>query len=224
MKTFIIGITGGVGSLVARSLRDRGDEVAGLVRRHAQIAEVSEYGAEGRVGDLTKLDSQQLADLVGSADTIIYTAGAGGSDLDATTAIDRDGVVKAIAAAHTAGVSRFVLVSVFPDAWRDRDESESFEYYIRMKKEAEIALTKSGLDWVILRPAALQDDPARGTVALGPAETHDEITRADVAETLVALAHEARISQQIFELNSGDTPINEAVSANVRPIAQSTSR
>lgn len=49
------------------------------------------------------------------ADTIVFTAGAGGGGQQATTAIDGDGVVKAIEAAHLAGVTRFALVSVGRD-------------------------------------------------------------------------------------------------------------
>jgi hypothetical protein len=60
------------------------------------------------------------------------------------------------------------------------------------------------------------NEPGRGTVALGPAEIHREITRADVAETLAELIHAPRISQQILELNTGTTPIHNAVLANIR--------
>lgn len=216
MKIFIIGITGGVGKLVGQKLRERGDEVSGLIRRPEQEAELAEFGAEGKLGDLTTISPEQLAGLMGPTDSIVFTAGAGGGNMQTTTAIDGDGVVKAIEAAGLAKVSRFILVSVFPEAWRERDEGEGFEYYIRVKKHADVALSRSDLDWVILRPAALTDEDGRGTVVLGPAEIHDEVARADVAETLVEILHEARITQQILELNAGDTPIREAVLRNVR--------
>ncbi|UOQ49797.1 SDR family oxidoreductase [Gracilibacillus caseinilyticus] len=96
---------------------------------------------------------------------------------------------------------------VIPEAWRERNLSDEEEYYFSMKKKADIELTRSGLDWIILRPSLLVDDPGIGTVSLGPAEFHDHIARADVAETLVALLHEPRISKQIHELNTGSTPI-----------------
>lgn len=216
MKTFVIGITGGVGGQVARELRARGDDVSGLIRRPEQQAELAEFGAEGRVGDLTELTPAALAELIGPVDGVLFSAGSGGGDMEATTAIDGDGVVKAIAAAKIAGVRRFVLVSVFPEAWRDRDEGEGFEHYIRVKKDADVALTRSELDWVILRPAALLDDPGRGSIILGPAEIHDEVSRADVAATLAEIVHQPGISRQILELTAGDVPIPDAVAANVR--------
>lgn len=71
------------------------------------------------------------------------------------------------------------------------------------------------MDWVILRPSLLLDEPAAGTISLGPAEAHGEIARADVAETITELLLEPRIRSQILELNTGTTPIREAVQANV---------
>ncbi|MDQ1022180.1 hypothetical protein [Streptomyces afghaniensis] len=53
-------------------------------------------------------------------------------------------------------------------------------------------------------------------MSLGPAELHGEITRDDVATTLAELLHEPRIGRQILELNTGSTPIEEALRANVR--------
>lgn len=216
MKVFIIGVTGGVGARLASSLQERGDQVSGLVRRAAQQEQLNAAGIEAKLGDLTTLTPEELAELVGDADAIAFTAGAGGGGSEATTAIDHGGVVKAIEAARIQGVSRFALVSVFPEAWRERNLGEGFDHYIAAKKDADIALSQSGLDWVILRPAVLLDDPGVGTISLGPAGIHGDITRQDVADTLAALLHEPRITRQILELNHGDVPIDEAVSANIR--------
>lgn len=216
MKIFIIGITGGVGSRLARSLQDRGDTVSGLVRRPEQRDELLELGVDAKLGDLTTITARELAELIGDVDAIAFAAGAGGTGPDATRAIDGEGVVKAIEAGHISGVDRFGLVSVFPEAWRERNLGATFDHYIAVKKDADIALTQSGLDWIILRPSVLLDEAGRGTIALGPAQIHEDITRQDVADTLAALLHESRITQQILELNHGDTPIAEAVEANVR--------
>lgn len=216
MHVFIIGITGGVGSLLATDLVQRGDTVTGLVRRPEQAQHLQQQGITATVGDLTQLTPAALAEHIGSADAIVFTAGAGGSQ-DATTAIDGQGVVTAIAAADLLPIRpRFGLVSVFPEAWRERDLGEDFDHYIDVKKQAEVALTQSDLDYVILRPSALQDDPGVGTVALGPAQIHDTITRADVAATLAGLLHETRISRQILEATAGDTPITDAISHATR--------
>jgi uncharacterized protein YbjT (DUF2867 family) len=149
-------------------------------------------------------------------DVIVFAAGSNGGDRAVTKAVDGEGVGKAITAAGLAGVERFVLVSVLPESWRDRDLDDEVEYYFAVKKDADIAVSRSELDWLILRPSLLFDGPAAGTVSLGPAESHGRISREDVADTLAELVHESRIGRQILELNSGSTPINNAVRANVR--------
>lgn len=216
MDVFIIGITGGIGGLLAQKLRSRGDTVHGLVRRDDQQAELATRGVVAHVGDLSSMTVEQLAAAFGDVDVIVFSAGSNGGTREVTTAIDGDGVVKAIEAAGRAGVERFALVSVLPESWRERDLGEEVEYYFAVKKGADIALSRSDLNWLILRPSLLLDGPGNGTVSLGPAEFHGEITRDDVAATLAELLHEPRIGRQILELNTGSTPIAEAVRANVR--------
>jgi uncharacterized protein YbjT (DUF2867 family) len=216
VDVFIIGITGGIGGLLAQKLRSRGDTVHGLVRRDDQQAELATRGVVAHVGDLSSMTVEQLAAAFGDVDVIVFSAGSNGGTREVTTAIDGDGVVKAIEAAGRAGVERFALVSVLPESWRERDLSEEVEYYFAVKKGADIALSRSDLNWLILRPSLLLDGPGNGTVSLGPAEFHGEITRDDVAATLAELLHEPRIGRQILELNTGSTPIAEAVRANVR--------
>jgi uncharacterized protein YbjT (DUF2867 family) len=216
VDVFIIGITGGIGGLLAQKLRSRGDAVHGLVRRDDQQAELSTWGVNARVGDLSGMSADQLAAAFGDVDVVVFTAGSNGGSREVTKAVDGDGVVKAIKAARLAGVERFVLVSVLPESWRERDLGEEVEYYFAVKKGADVELSRSDLNWLILRPSLLLDGPGTGTVSLGPAELHGEITRDDVAATLVELLHEPRIGRQILELNTGSTPIEEAVRANVR--------
>jgi uncharacterized protein YbjT (DUF2867 family) len=216
MDIFIIGITGGIGGLLAQKLLSRGDAVHGLVRRHDQQSEIETRGMNARVGDLSSMNVEELAATFGDVDAIVFSAGSNGGSKEVTKAIDGDGVGKAIKAARLAGVDRFALVSVLPESWRERDLGEEVEYYFAVKKEADIALSRSDLNWLILRPSLLLDGPGVGTVSLGPAEFHGQITRDDVAGTLAELLHEPRISRQILEVNTGSTPIEDAVRANIR--------
>lgn len=216
MRVFIIGITGAVGGMLARRLATRGDDVGGLVRQPDQQAKLAEWGIAASVGNLAEMSAGELADVIGKADTVVFAAGSNGGARDVTLAIDGDGVHKGIDAARLAGGARFVLLSVLPESWRERDLSDDEEYYFAVKKAADVAVSRSGLDWVILRPSLLTDDPPTGAVSLGPAELHGEISRGDVAVTLAELVHELRISRQILELNTGPTPIPEAVKGNIR--------
>ena len=214
MKTFIIGITGGVGRLTAQRLLERGIEVGGLVREGTTDPELQEAGAQLVTGDLVAMSTDDLTAVLRGSDAVLFTAGAGGKDgAEATTHVDGEGPPKVAAAAQAAGVSRFLLVSVFPEAWRDRHMDEDFEHYMAEKKNAETHLVDIDLDWVILRPAALSDDAGSGKVDLGLSKIHVGIARADVAATLVALIEKPLIRRRILEVTAGSTPIKEAVDA-----------
>lgn len=216
MKVFIIGITGAVGGLLASNLLSRGDSVRGLVRSADKQRELAGLGIDASIGELADLSAGQLAELIAGADWVVYTAGSNGGAREITRTIDGEGVVKAIEATRSSGVEHFALVSVLPESWRERELDEEVEYYFAVKKQADVAVSRSGLNWLILRPSLLLDDSGTGLVSLGPAELHDDITREDVAATLAQLLHEPHISRQILEVNRGTTPIQEAVSANVR--------
>lgn len=152
-----MGIAGETGLRLARVLKNRGDEVDGLYRRAAQAKTLADIAITGTLGDLVQMDGKQLAEALRGSDVIVFTAGAGAADSDAMTdAIDGNGVTKSIAAAHIAGVRRLILVSVFPEAWRERHMDESLEHYVE--------LAHSDLNWVILRPSALTNEPGVGTV------------------------------------------------------------
>ena len=217
MKILIIGITGAVGRLLTRALHARGDTVHGLVRTDDQQAGLAAEGTTATVGDLASMSVAELASVAAGADAVVFSAGSNGGSREVTRAVDGDGVAKVVQAAGLAGVDRFVLVSVFPESWRERDLGDDVEYYFAVKKEADVALTRSGQDWLVVRPSLLIDGPGAGTVSLGPAALHHQIARADVAETLAELLHEPRIGRQILELDTGPTPIADAVQANVRP-------
>ena len=217
VKVFVIGITGGVGSLLAQKLAARGDVVSGLVRRDRQSADLAARGITAVVGDLSAMTVDDLVTAFGRAEAVVFTAGSNGGAADVTKAVDEDGLAKAVEAAERVVGRRFIAVSVFPEAWRERDLTADEEYYFSAKKRADVVVSRSVTDWVILRPSLLVDGLGRGTIALGPAELHGESVREDVAATLAEILHEPRISLKILELNSGTMPIAEAVRLNVRP-------
>jgi uncharacterized protein YbjT (DUF2867 family) len=211
MNVFIIGITGGTGSRVAGLLAKQGDSVSGLYRRPEQIAALRAVGANGTLGDVSTISEQELASAASGSDVVAFTAGAGAKDKDTMIdAVDGDGVRKA-AAARSAGISRLLVVSVFPEAWRERHMPKSFERYMAAKKRADVDLVRSELDWVILRPSALTNDPGTGSVNLGPAEIHIDISRDDVAATIATLLHSPGVRRRILEVTAGSTPIGSAV-------------
>lgn len=213
MNVFILGITGGTGSRIARLLIDQGHSVSGLYRHSKQIARLEEIGVKAFAGDIATISEHDLARSIRETEVLVFAAGAGEQDDESMIdAVDYGGVKKAIAAMHLAGHSRFLLLSVFPEAAREQCLGDSFEHYMSAKKKADVEVVNSGLDWIILRPSSLKDAPGTGRVSLGPANFHTEITRDDVASTVVALLNVSQITRKILEVTEGTQAIADAVS------------
>jgi uncharacterized protein YbjT (DUF2867 family) len=212
MRVFIVGVTGGVGRRVAEQLLAGGHEVTAIVRNAGKASGLEGQGIAVHIADVVEDSAETLADAMRGCDAVLFTAGAGGRDgPEATTAIDGNGPGKVAAAAKIASVRRFYLVSAFPEAWRERRMDEEFELYMVEKKKAETQIVLTDLDWVILRPSALTNDPGVGTVDIGLAKVHVEIRRDDVAATLVALMENPSITRVILEATGGSVPIVDAV-------------
>ena len=83
--------------------------------------------------------------------------------------------------------------------------------YLEAKAEADRALAASGLDFTIVRPGGLTDDPGTGRVTAGDALDYGQVTRDDVAAVLVAVLDTPSTVGKTFVLLNGDTPIDEAL-------------
>ena len=158
-SVFQIGAAGGVGRRLTVLLCAQGHRVTGMHRAGGQESVIREAGATPVAGDLVADSVPTLAERLAGHDAVIFSAGAHGTGVDQTSAIDGRGLEKAADAAAAVGVRRFVLVSVFMDALRDRPRSEGFEHYMSVKRASDVYLAASDLDWLIVRPGDLLDDP-----------------------------------------------------------------
>lgn len=210
-KVFIVGAAGKVGARLTRLLASNGHEVLALHRKPEQAEALHANGAVPVAGDLSDLDVGAFATLIGDAETVVFSAGAGGAGIELTNAIDGRGLELAVDAAKQAGVKRFVLVSVFPDALRDGERNEGFENYIRVKKLADAYLVASGLDYVILRPGTLSDDAGTGQVRADLAIPYGTVPRDDVAATLCGIVERPGLGRIIIELTAGESPVADAL-------------
>lgn len=210
-KVFIIGAAGKVGIHLTRQLADNGHQVSALHRKPEQADTLQQAGTAPVAGDIQALSRDALAALLTGHDAVIFTAGAGGAGIELTNAIDGAGLALAVDAAEAAKVRRFLLVSAFPDAGRGKTPSEGFENYMRVKRQADVYLAASALDWTIVRPGTLTDEPARGLIHAGLAIPYGNIPRADVAATLAALIDRPEVHHTIIELTEGDVPVAAAL-------------
>ena len=84
-----------------------------------------------------------------------------------------------------------------------------------MKRAAGVHLAASDLDWLIVRPGDLLDEPGTGRVEAGLAITYGSVPRDDVAGFIAAALFEPRLNRVAVELTSGDVPIRDAVATLV---------
>ncbi|WP_110667903.1 SDR family oxidoreductase [Salinicola halophilus] len=216
MKVLVIGATGGIGSRLLPMLIGNGHEVVGLHRKPGQASAIEQAGGQAVLGDIITMSVDDLAQAASGCDAIVFSAGAAGSGPDRTTAIDGDGPIKAVEAARAAGVSRFYLVSAFPEAGRGGEPKPGFEHYMAEKKRADVAVAASELGWVILRPGKLLDEAGAGRVALGAALPYGSVSRDSVAQVLAALLETPAVTGEILELTDGEVAVDDAVSRLVR--------
>jgi uncharacterized protein YbjT (DUF2867 family) len=144
---------------------------------------------------------------------VVFAAGAGpGSGAERKLTMDRDGAIKLVRAATDAGVRRYVIVSsVGAQDPPSEDHDDVFSVYLRAKAEADAAVRGSGLEWTIVRPGRLTDDPATGRVRIDTQPHHGEASRDDVAAVLAAVLEEPRSAGAILYVNSGEDDIAGAL-------------
>jgi uncharacterized protein YbjT (DUF2867 family) len=213
MDVAIAGGHGKIGRRLARLLAARGDRVRGLIRNPDHSDDLRSDGAEPVVCDLESASVDEVASAVAGADAVVFAAGAGpGSGAERKLTIDRDGAVKLIEAAQSAGVPRYVIVSSV-GAERPPDDDAVFSVYLRAKAEADQALMASDRDWTVVRPGMLTDDPGTGRARVQEEPIRAEVPRDDVAAVLAAVVDESRAVGRVLYVVGGDDPIEDALLA-----------
>lgn len=212
MRIVIAGGHGQIALLLTRRLAERGDVGVGLIRNQDHEAEVVAAGGEAALFDLEAGSVEQLTDIVRGADAVVFAAGAGPNSTAARKrTVDRDGAVMLAEAALGAAVRRYVLVSSMGADDFDPESGEIFQLYLRAKSEADAAVRARELDWTIIRPGGLTDDPATGRVQIAESTGRGSIPRDDVAAVIVAALNEPATIGRQFEVISGQTQISEAL-------------
>ena len=207
----LIGGHGKIALLAEPLLVQAGHEVDAVIRNPEHSADVEATGANPVVADVETLDADGTAALLDGYDVVVWSAGAGGGNPDRTYAVDRDAAIRTIDAAAQGSARRYVMVSYFgagPEHGTPQDSS--FFAYAEAKSAADAHLAQSDLDWTILRPSRLTDDPATGAISVGAEQDKSEVTRADVAATIAAVVDDAATHGRTYAYNNGSTPIGSA--------------
>ena len=207
MKVLVIGAAGKTGRAVIEQAIAGGHQVTAFVHK-ADEYEVSDVRViEGDATDNATMDAAVLGQ-----DAVLDTIG--GKTPYKETTLESSAANTIIAAMQRNGVHRLVVTSMLGEGESEANTS----FYVRLlvstflrgadkdKAAMESAVESSGLDWVILRPAILTDDPAKGNIRVFDPETGEKahkITRADLADFMLAqLSSNEYLHQAVTIANS----------------------
>jgi cytosine deaminase len=218
MRIVIAGGHGQIALRLSRLLEGRGDQPVGLIRRAEHEHDLRAVGAEPVVLDLESASVKQVAAVLAGAGAVVFAAGAGpGSGAERKDAVDRAAAVLLADAAEAAGVRRYLMVSSMgADANSTYDGDPVFRAYLQAKGAAdEDVRSRAELDWTILRPGSLRNEPGAGRVLLAERTGRGSIPRDDVAAVLAELLATPGTAGRTLELIAGTATVPEAVAAAV---------
>ena len=189
LRLLIIGATGGTGRQLVTQALAQGHEVTALARNPAKM---SLQHAKLKIVPGDVLDPASLQGAVQGQDAVLSALGH--KRFLGPSRILSEGTANILQAMKSAGVSRFICESSLglgSTTGRGGPLATLFIYpivlpfYIWDKLRQEKLIEESDLEWVIVRPAALTNGPARGQYRHGPKAGSYflpvRISRADVA-------------------------------------------
>ena len=198
LRLLIIGATGGTGQQLVDQALKLGHEVTALARDPAKL---SLQDPKLRVVQGDVLVPATLAPAMQGKDAVLCALGH--KRFLGPTTILSQGTANIVRAMQEAGVPRFVCESSLAlgnTAGRGGLVATFFVYplilpfYVWDKLRQEKIIEASDLDWIIVRPAALTNGPARGEYRHGPNVGSYflpvRISRADVADFMLRQLHD----------------------------------
>ncbi len=217
-KIAVVGGHGQIALLLTQQLAKRGDHIVSVIRNPEHEADVTAVGGSPVVADFEKLDMEDVAHYFSGVDAVVFAAGAGpNSSAARKRTVDYGASVLAARAAAEMNVPRFIQISALGvDQDVDPDGDPVWNAYVVAKRDADEALRRTALGWVILRPGGLTDDAGTGKVKLVEELPLDDpagltVPRADVAATIAAILANAEATKVTWDLVSGEHTPAEAV-------------
>lgn len=192
MRVLVLGATGGAGRLIVGEAREKGHAVVALVRSQANAVGLA--GAELVEGDAR--DEGALTRAIAGCDAVISSLGTAISPFREVTLLST--ATRALVAVMARQNVRRLVCITGMGAGDSRGHGGFFYDWLFQplllrkvyedKDRQEDVIRASALDWIIVRPTLLNDEPARGGVrALTDLSgVHGgKIARADVADFVV---------------------------------------
>ncbi|MFA9415133.1 NAD(P)-binding oxidoreductase [Natrinema sp. HArc-T2] len=215
-RALVAGASGETGQELLSVLRPTDLAVRATTRSYANVDMLERHGAD----DVLVADFFESADAVAAVEDcdIVYCAlgtPSGFRHTIGTRLVDRTGVINLITAAVGAGVSYFVLESAIGVRNSKSGLSLPARFLIHgslsAKHDAETALRRSGLDYTIVRPGRLTNDPPSGAVVVneGGGSFSGSIPRADVAQVMAVSPFTPDAQNRTLEVVSRDGMTSE---------------
>lgn len=209
MNVLVVGAHGNTGKQIVNLLLENDHDVRAMIRDPKQAEEIKKMGAVPVVADL----EHDINFAVEGCDAVIFAAGSGpDTGEDKTMSIDRDGAIKLIKACEENAVNRFVMLSSLGADSPEQGPSK-LQTYLKAKADADEKLKKSSLNYTIIRPGTLTDNDTTGKIVADKKleKKEGDISRGDVASTIVASLLNENTYRKTFEVLSGDQPISVAL-------------
>jgi uncharacterized protein YbjT (DUF2867 family) len=205
-NVLVAGASGTTGRIIINLLKaSKTYQPIAMVRKQDQKDHFEKQGVLTVLADL----EEDLSHAVKNADKIIFAAGSKGKNI---IGVDQEGAKSLIDVAKDAGVEKFVMLSSM--GADNPAVSNDLEDYLRAKQNADDHLRSSGLNYSIVRPGHLTDEDGTGKIQLKEKlKIEGSISRADVAKTLIETLGNDVKQKQIFEILSGEVPIEKAVNS-----------
>lgn len=203
----VIGASGQIGKQATVKLLDAGHHVVAPVRSPEKLSDISHANLSVKEQDLEKDFSSHFE----GVDQVVFTAGSGGSTgADKTMLIDLWAARNAIEYAKEAKTASFIMVSSIGAGDPNQVKSDMKPYLVA-KHMADEHLINSGMQYVILRPGTLLNEPGSHLIRTDMPDNQDEavIPREDVATAIVEAVGRASSNNTITYLFKGDTPISQ---------------
>ncbi|MGV8877294.1 MAG: SDR family oxidoreductase [Rhodoglobus sp.] len=215
-RIIIVGGHGTIARSLAQKLTARGHRAHALIRNPDQTAEVSATGAEPIIADIEALTATELSEIFTGNDAIVFAAGAGGGSQERTYSVDRDAAIRTMDAAAHAGVFRYVMLS-YRGAGRDHrvPEGDPFFAYAQSKAAADDHLRAGPLQYTIVGPGSLSNDPGSGMIDIDDAAPAEHVSRDNVASVIAEVIDNDHTIGHTIEFMDGATPIADAIAASV---------
>ncbi|MDG5786212.1 SDR family oxidoreductase [Evansella sp. AB-P1] len=213
MKVFVVGANGQIGKQLVQLLQDSDKHsVRAMARSEEQVNAFVEEGVESVLANLEG-PVDEIASAAQGCDAVVFTAGSGGkTGADKTLLVDLDGAAKSIEAAKEVGIDRFIMVSAI-QAHNRQNWNEAIPHYYVAKHYADRVLMDSGLNYTIVRPGGLKNEPGTGKVSIAENLERDSISREDVAKVLFAILDKEGTFNRSFDLTKGELSIDEALNS-----------